>query len=201
MDLLTPLAGCPGPDDPIVEPAPIAPGPGDDTDPWALVLVPVVPPPALPPPAPATPPPADPPPPPPPADPVEAVVRAGGARGDADRRIRFDLAGGTTLIVQSYAPPGKPMFKNWIVQCRRPGHGSDCGKSKRITPRFCRFHGRVEPIAFLMAWLEMDVPPGKTHSQRGVEPTAAQVAAWVAANGADFCRANGIDLDIHGAPA
>ena len=72
-------------------------------------------------------------------------------------------------------------YANWTFLC--PKHEA-CQKTRGVGEFSTRRHGKVEPLAFLHAWRDMDVPIGKSH--RRCAPTMAQVDEQVANNYNDF---------------
>lgn len=145
------------------------------------------------PPGPGAPPPGPPlpPPPPEPAQPEPAPLEDDddGIMGQVEpaRRPR-----GSTVDTEGFYPgigdawikfetwtntAGAP-YPNWIIRCDGRGHGR-CIKSRKNIPAHMRNHGRIEPPAYLHAWLDME-PPNAGATHRSVNPSDRVVADYVA---------------------
>ena len=68
-------------------------------------------------------------------------------------------------------------YKNWMFQC--PRH-ENCMKTRGVGAFSEKAHGELEPLAFLHAWRDMEVPPTKSHRQ--CNPSKEAVADQVVAN-------------------
>ena len=140
-----------------------------------------------------------PPPPPPPEEPPDLDLHLGGRReAVGEGRQKTVLGDGSVLMFQEHRDARTGIsFKNWILTCNRcPG---DCHRTRRLTRAFTARHGRMEPIAFLMAWRDMPLADGQRHSARQTQAGAKAVDDWIAAHGATFCGEHHIDLDALGA--
>ena len=73
--------------------------------------------------------------------------------------------------VIQYTPYVVPkVYKNYILKCNRwPG---DCHKTCGRTEKNMQHHGELEPLAYLHAWLLMDVDGDKKHSTCDPDPAA-----------------------------
>ena len=113
------------------------------------------------PPAPAPPAPA------PPAPPVGAAS----ARRQPKRRDYAPAIGGGFCFYEAYVGGSSSnSYDNWIMTCPRHEH---CQKTRGVGAFSTRRHGELEPLAFLHAWRDMDVPPGRTH--RRCTPTQVAI--------------------------
>ena len=96
----------------------------------------------------------------------------------AKTRDWVDAVGGGSCFFDSYdgGSHGKP-YKNWMFQC--PRH-ENCMKTRGCGVFSEKLHGELEPLAFLHAWRDMEVPPSKSHRQ--CTPSKEAVADQVLAN-------------------
>ena len=79
---------------------------------------------------------------------------------------------------------GKP-YENWILKCP---HHTNCERTRGCGVFATKRHAELEPLAFLHAWRDVDVPPGKKH--RLCNPTTEQLDAQMAENAAAFADLN-----------
>ena len=100
---------------------------------------------------------AAPPAPAPPAPPVGAAS----ARRQPKRRDYAPAIGGGFCFYEAYAGGSSGnAYDKWIMTCPRHEH---CQKTRGVGAFSTRRHGELEPLAFLHAWRDMDVTPGRTH--------------------------------------
>jgi hypothetical protein len=90
-------------------------------------------------------------------------------------------------------PTGKPE-PNWTTQCFREGHGA-CNKRRGATPAHEAHCGKIECVAFLQLWHEIQWPskPG-VRSHAAENPTTADVIRYCEDHRAeleDICRRAG----------
>ena len=110
------------------------------------------------------------------------------SRREARNRDYVPAVGGGSCYFEAYpvGATGK-LYENWMFVCPRPGH-KGCFKTKGVYPGSTRRYDELEPLAFLHAWRDMVVPPGKTH--RNCNPTAAAIDEQMAAHMAEFAELN-----------
>jgi len=162
------------PPPPLVEPPPIAlppvEGRGDD---------------------PPGPPPLPPPPAPPPMDDDDAIMPDS---GDADpeprpKRRKFPpktfvpALMGAQVRYDPYRTPAGKFAPNWMLKC--PTH-KNCFKTKQDCDAHTARHGKIQPLAFLHAWVPCLPPPGSGESHRVQNPTDEQTTAFAVAHGAEL---------------
>ena len=119
-----------------------------------------------------------------------AGVRAAPARRQPMRRDYVPAIGGGFCYYEAYAggSSGKP-YENWIMTC--PRH-ANCQKTRGIGAFSVRRHGELEPLAFLHAWRDMDVPPGRPH--RHCTPTKLEIDGQMAEHMLAFAELNALFL-------
>ena len=95
------------------------------------------------------------------------------------RRYLPAHGGGGCVHFERYdgGPNGRP-YENWILKCP---HHEGCEKTRGCGINMTQHYGELEPLAFLHAWRDMTVPPGKKH--RHLNPTREQVDAKMAVPG------------------
>ena len=115
-----------------------------------------------------------------PPAPLKIAARA------AKTRDWVDAVGGGSCFFDSYdgGSHGKP-YKNLMFQC--PRH-ENCMKTRGCGVFSEKLHGELEPLAFLHAWRDMEVPPSKSHRQ--CTPSKEAVADQVLANLAALAELN-----------
>jgi hypothetical protein len=101
---------------------------------------------------------------------TDSAIVVGGVSSTATKW--YMLEGGGKLKCERYTPKDKPTYVRWILRC--PDH-DHCFKKRSVSARTCARHGRLEPVAYLLAWLQMRVPDGHKHNQ--LAPAAALVDA------------------------
>lgn len=102
--------------------------------------------------------------------------------GDLCEATRVQGLGDLGITHFVYVDPmtGKPQ-PHFKCLCKQEGHGISCQKCRGAIPRFERFHGVIEPIAFLHAWHAVPFPttPAKVrHAQEEPTQEAVSELAW-----------------------
>ena len=115
-----------------------------------------------------------------PAPPAPEKTRAVGKRRFADKNWMAGLGDALVHYDGDWKNPAGELKPNWRLAC--PRHGLDCQKSRFVVPANMKRFGMVEIVAFLHAWIPVEVPEGSTASHAKQNPTPAQVAAMVDEN-------------------
>ena len=105
-----------------------------------------------------------------------AIPRAPG-RKLADR---WDAGlGGALVLYDEYNKKPAGIYRNWKLKC--PRHDR-CFKTAQVVVDEMGRREHIRPLAGLHCWMNVDPPPGKTHSARGVWPEEAAVEAYIDAH-------------------
>ena len=75
------------------------------------------------------------------------------------RDWKFAINGGQCFY-EAYQGPGGNTYKNWILRCHRH---DNCEKTRGVADFSTNNYGELEPLAYLHAWRDMDVPRDKVH--------------------------------------
>ena len=117
-------------------------------------------------------------------DAQEPIVLAPPPRTRADQRQSVGWTDGPLGFRVRYDPDytvqstGVRFSPNWQVQCKR--HGGRCIKKKHVGDARLAEFGDIGPLAFCVAWSEIENEPGKTHGASN--PPMERVAAVARAN-------------------
>ena len=119
-----------------------------------------------------------------------ADVRAALGRRKPLRRDYVPAIGGGFCFYEAYVggSSSKP-YDNWIMTC--PRH-DNCQKTRGVGVFSTSRYGELEPLAFLHAWRDMDVPPGRPH--RRCTPTELEIDGQMAEHMLAFAELNALFL-------
>ena len=114
------------------------------------------------------------------------AVSSSSRRRKGKMRDYLPAVGGGLCFYQVYdgGATGKP-YENWILKC--PWH-ANCEKTRGVGAKSGLRIGELEPLAFLHAWRDVQVPLGKPHRQ--CKPSEAAVDAQMAVNMNAFAGLN-----------
>ena len=109
-----------------------------------------------------------------------------GPRREARRRDYKPGVGGGSVYFEGYreGEAGR-LYPNWILVCNKH---EGCQKTRGVGYFSTKRYGELEPLAFLHAWRDMDVLPGKTHRQ--CTPSVADIDAQMESHMEAFAAIN-----------
>ena len=84
---------------------------------------------------------------------------------------------GGRCCYDAYRGPRGNSYDNWTLQCHRH---ENCERTRGVMASSTKRYGELEPLAFLHAWRDMAVPPGKPH--RRCNPKLEDVSRFVDTN-------------------